>query len=258
MVRNIALGILAILALVIGGAWLLQGASTPTLTALGGRWQAQNLTWAQLGDAWRISAEMHPRKVSLSNANAGDLLHSLCGAMLTGLPGKPAEGITREQVYRLDLNVTLPEGANRSALFDRQIPLPVNAGRCGEIAGDTEFFPTYPAPLDKWFVATQQVWTSGEASVREVVFAAKAGQPAGLDAFPLEFACEAVLGDPLVSAEALMSALPEERLAALDRGLLRITVQQGVGVGPLRAGLYRAETFQVADGACTPAPQAAE
>jgi len=256
VLRTVALGVLLVLALAIGGAWVSQRWMAPTVQAMGGTWRAENLTWTQLGDAWRISAEMYPRKVNLSNAAPGDLLYSLCGAILTALPGKPEDGVTREEVYRLDLNIVMAKATDRPARGLRQVPLPIDGGRCAGITNDAEFFPTYPAPLDKWFVNAQRVWTSGGTSAREVVFQARPGQSAGLDAFPLEFACEAVLGDPLVSAELFLNALTEEQSAALDPDLLRITVQRGVGTD--QAGLYKAGTFQVADGTCAPASQAAD
>ncbi len=225
---------------------------TPVLRALGGTWQVSDLVWHEIEGEWRVSATMKPKRVPPKTIQISDILSGFCGALLSELPRKPDANLTRDSVYRVDLNVERqkPTADGQKNLWPANLPVPVENGACVIPAESEQFFPVYPGKLKGWRLegvgvtkqATENYWT--------VIFRPTKGEEFSVEDFAYKAACEAAIADPLASSKAAAFKGVDESLPVFGTKKLAVTVQDPLGVGSLTVGRFQTKIFDIFESAC--------
>lgn len=225
------------------GGWL--ATRGQVIDAIGGTWAPQDVAWHRTTDgAQRAALIWEPKRVQLVRASGQDLLASLCAATLAHMDQLGAPDPSADTVYRVDMNILLDDG---TPIFPAQMPVPVRGGECVmDLFGGTEFFRTYAAPLDGWYLAGGGVKVVDEGDpVPTMIFRPLPSNTQRITEFDLTAACAAVMGDPGAWNLLMIGAAPQA-----DR--LSIRVMSGSGQGNFSTGIFFADTFDVTDGSCSP------
>lgn len=191
---------LVLLAAVLVGAtlWFTREKPTlgPLLSAYGGKWEARDLEWTEYNGYWRVSTTARLLRHRGSSLRFSKALTGLCGAVLTKLPNAP-EGVTRQDLYRLDLNLEYvpKKGAAIETAFEEPVPIQVRYGTCNMRDESEAYFKTYPGDLASWELSDIIASADDNSQPKLELIFRRLNNNVELEFQPIQI-CEAFFADP--------------------------------------------------------------
>ncbi|NVO54282.1 hypothetical protein HW561_00565 [Rhodobacteraceae bacterium B1Z28] len=165
------------------------------LFAAGGKWVAQDISWVEYKDHWRVRTLATLVELRNGPLLFTEALRALCDEVIVNLPNAPSE-VSQEDVYRVELNIRsfLP-GDNRSPAFSQAIPIQVRREVCQMKPDGELYFNSYPAQLEDWEV-TKVLYGVEESGEHGITLHFRAIDSATSGKLPFMEACNAFFADP--------------------------------------------------------------
>lgn len=233
--------------------------SSPKLSAVGGTWRVKDLQWTQVGDQWRVQAFFVPYRGPMQRVTETELLKSMCGAVLTGLPGKPDSVTGRDAVYRLDLNAQTVGGDVdwAHAIFDSYAPVVVQDGACqlSETSNRDFYSPHYPGALEGWVVRKAYLKPQGEGSQLQLTFLFTGEGSPDQEGFPYFQACQLAMSDERIWEAIEKIGAQDDALAALPIVEVQVSAKKQKGSSIFSVAWGKSATFLFSNARCVAAAE---
>ena len=248
--------LIGVLGIVGFAAWLFWPAKErgQVYRAFNWMWVTEAHSWDELDGAYRLDIELSPINTRSKRARIRfneETWLGLCGAILTSLPESPFNDLSRENVYRVSINVRKPEGGY---VLPRAVPISIQNGSClGASNGAFRF--RYPNELSGWDFKRYEIsrkfalFGSKGGSELEVVFVWAREGKGDLASFPFQKACDAILSDTPIELQKYLRPETENK-ARPDRMLVK--AEREVGGVFLHAGTYQEMAFNIVGNICVP------
>lgn len=227
---------------------------SPRVSAIGGTWKVEDLQWTQVGDKWRVQAYFMPSRVRIQGATKAAILNSMCGAILTALPGKPDGVSGREAVYRVDANAQMNGGDvdPEYAIFDAYVSVVVQEGACqvSDASKRSVYAPHYPGLLEGWSVTNGKLRAQGEGKQLELTFIYSGQGTPDLKGFPYFQACQLAMDDERIDEVVEKIGARDTDLADLPIVEVKVSARKQAGNSLLNFSWGSGAIFVFSNGQC--------
>ncbi|MEP5151959.1 hypothetical protein [Planktotalea sp.] len=217
-----------------------------TFNARGVKWGVQRTEWIEFDDEWLLDVTVVPVSGQLNQIKVGELAKSICGGFLSSVSYRPAVGVKRSDVFRVNLQgKVISKTKTVEPMFDTIMPIAVEDGACLRPKGRV-LFPNFPAPIEGWVIKKFEMKTRNDDSTLTLVFEADNAETAKqADRFAFRTACNYALRDPFVISR-FQALSGEEDLPAK----ITVSARKSYGVSLLNFSTSRSMQFDAVDDQC--------
>ena len=104
-----------------------QASNPHKFDALGGSWLATDITWVEIDREWLVKTVIRAAREPDQTLTVPQVLIASCEEILHSTPNSPNSGVTRTNIFRVDLNII---AANNRPAYRVTVPIPVDNGKC--------------------------------------------------------------------------------------------------------------------------------